>query len=125
MRFTKNANFKIALKTNQASKSSGKSQVKWLVEKVLFCFLKTSNLNYIFFLQILTLAPISRSFFTSVVVTIKMKPKVAVCLYGMVGRYNQCPESIPKDVSYALNSLFTNVLTMLIMISLLTVGQII
>ena len=40
-----------------------------------------------------------------------MKPKVAVCLYGMVGRYNQCPESIPKDVSYALNSLFTNVLS--------------
>ena len=80
VRFTKNANFKIALKTNQALKSSGKSQVKWLVEKVLFCFLKTSNLNYIFFLQILTLALISRSFFTSVVVTIKNEAKSS-CMF--------------------------------------------
>ena len=36
--------------------------------------------------------------------------KVAVCLFGMLGRYNKDKSSIPKDCSYALESLLNNVL---------------
>lgn len=39
-----------------------------------------------------------------------MKPKIAVCLFGMLGRYNQDKNSIPKDCSFALESLFNYVL---------------
>ena len=39
-----------------------------------------------------------------------MKPRVAVCLYGMLGRYNDDPNELPKDSKYALKSLFENVL---------------
>lgn len=39
-----------------------------------------------------------------------MKPKIAICFFGMLGRYNKEKNSIPKDCIYALESLFENVL---------------
>ena len=39
-----------------------------------------------------------------------MKPYVAVCLYGKLGKYNSNKNQLPKDCKYALKSLFEKVL---------------